>query len=44
MSFPAILFSLSGRLNRARYWLAGIGLIATAMVLVFMLSWSIGIQ
>jgi len=35
MSFSTILFSLTGRLNRAPYWLAGIGLFATGLILFF---------
>ena len=30
-----MLFSFTGRLNRARYWLGSIGLVAAALILVF---------
>ena len=35
MSFSTMLFSFTGRLNRARYWLGSIGLVAAALILVF---------
>jgi uncharacterized membrane protein YhaH (DUF805 family) len=33
LNLPALLFSFQGRLNRAPYWLAGMGVILAAVVL-----------